>query len=101
VPALRNAFKYRLADRQSLDTGLFLHLYCPMLLDQLTADDFTISKLLVLRGSPGSGKSSFLRLFQTESLATLYWSCLVAKGLPIARGLFVSTGRKAIRVVRR
>jgi hypothetical protein len=73
VPALRNAFKYRLADRQSLDTGLFLHLYCPMLLDQLTADDFTISKLLVLRGSPGSGKSSFLRLFQTESLVTLYY----------------------------
>ena len=72
MPALRNAFKYRLADRQSLDTGLFLNLYCPILLDQLTPEDFTIPKLLIFRGSPGSGKSSFLRLFQTESLLSLF-----------------------------
>ena len=72
MPALRNAFKYRLADRQSLDTGLFLHLYCPVLLDRLTPEDFSVAKLIVLRGSPGSGKSSFLRLFQTESLITLF-----------------------------
>ena len=39
---------------------------------QLSADDFAVSKLLVFRGSPGAGKSSFLRLFQTESLIALY-----------------------------
>ena len=72
MATLRNAFKYRLADRQSIETGLFLHLYCPALLSQLSSDDFTVPKLLVFRGSPGSGKSSFLRLFQTDSLAALF-----------------------------
>src|SRR5208283_1595732 len=71
MPALRNAFKYRLADRQSLDTSLFLNLYCPILLDRLSPEDFSVGKLLIFRGSPGSGKSSFLRLFQTESLISL------------------------------
>jgi hypothetical protein len=71
MAALRNAFKYRLADRQSLDTGLFLNLYCPSLLDRISPEDFTVGKLLVFRGSPGSGKSSFLRLLQAESLISL------------------------------
>lgn len=71
MAALRNAFKYRLADRQSLDTALFLNLYCPILLDRITPEDFTVGKLLIFRGSPGSGKSSFLRLLQTESLISL------------------------------
>jgi hypothetical protein len=69
---LRNAFRYRLADRPTLDTGLFLNLYCPTLLGRLEPEDFTVPKLVVFSGSPGSGKSSFLRLFQTDSLVTLY-----------------------------
>lgn len=71
MAALRNAFKYRLADRQSLDTGLFLNLYCPILLEKIFPEDFTVGKLLIFRGSPGSGKSSFLRLLQAESLVSL------------------------------
>jgi hypothetical protein len=68
---LRNAFRYRLADRPTLDTSLFLHLYCPTLLQKLQPEDFTIPKLVVFSGSPGSGKSSFLRLFQMDSLIAL------------------------------
>jgi hypothetical protein len=68
---LRNAFRYRLADRPTLDTSLFLHLYCPTLLGRLQPEDFTVPKLVVFSGSPGSGKSSFLRLFQTDSLIAL------------------------------
>jgi hypothetical protein len=68
---LRNAFRYRLADRPTLDTALFLHLYCPTLLQKLQPEDFTIPKLVVFSGSPGSGKSSFLRLFQMDSLIAL------------------------------
>jgi len=71
MAALRNAFRYRLADRPTLDTALFLNLYCPALLQKLQPEDFTIPKLVVFSGSPGSGKSSFLRLFQMESLVAL------------------------------
>ena len=74
MTALRNAFRYRLADRPTLDTSLFLNLYCPTLLGQLQAEDLTVPKLVVFSGSPGSGKSSFLRLFQTESLIALFGS---------------------------
>jgi len=71
MPLLRNAFRYRLADRPSLDTGLFLHLYCPALLNRIVPEDLNVPKLVIFNGSPGSGKSSFLRLFQTESLIAL------------------------------
>jgi hypothetical protein len=74
MAALRNAFRYRLADRPTLDTWLFLNLYCPTLLGQLQPEDFTVPKLVVFSGSPGSGKSSFLRLFQTDSLIALFGS---------------------------
>jgi hypothetical protein len=72
MASLRNAFKYTLADRPTLDTNLFLHLYCPTLLHRLSPEDFSVPKLVVLSGSPGSGKSSVLRLFQTDSLVALY-----------------------------
>jgi len=72
MPSLRNAFKYRLADRPTLDTNLFLNLYCPTLLNRLNPEDFSVPKLIVISGSPGSGKSSVLRLFQTESLIALF-----------------------------
>lgn len=72
MPRIPNAFKFRAADRTVLDTTLFLHLYCPILLDRLEASDLLVPKLLVLRGSPGSGKSSLLRLFETETLLALH-----------------------------
>lgn len=72
MASLRNAFKYRLADRPTLDTNLFLNLYCPTLLNRLNPEDFSIPKLIVISGSPGSGKSSVLRLFQTDSLIALF-----------------------------
>jgi len=72
MASLRNAFRYRLADRPTLDTNLFLNLYCPTLLNRLNPEDFSIPKLIVISGSPGSGKSSVLRLFQTESLIALF-----------------------------
>lgn len=71
MPRIANAFKFRAADRTVLDTKLFLNLYCPILLDLLTHDDLHVPKLLILRGSPGSGKSSLLRLFETETLLAL------------------------------
>lgn len=72
MPLLRNAFRYRLADRPTLDTSLFLHLYCPALLNRIVPEDLSVPKLVIFSGSPGSGKSSFLRLFQTESLIALH-----------------------------
>src|SRR6266851_4357427 len=69
---IRNAFKYRAADAPVLDTALFLQLYCPVLLGLLERDDLLLPKLLVVRGSPGSGKSSLLRLFETDTLLTLH-----------------------------
>ncbi len=101
MATLRNAFKYRIADRQSIETGLFLHLYCPVLLNQLSPDDFAVPKLLVFRGSPGSGKSSFLRLFQTDSLTTLF-SRRTQPGYDVIaevlseRGVFSDTGIRYI-----
>jgi hypothetical protein len=71
VAGLRNAFKYRLADRPQLDTARFLGLYCPTLLGQLAEDDFSLGRLMTVRGSPGSGKSTLLRLVQTETLLGL------------------------------
>jgi hypothetical protein len=87
MAALRNAFKYRLADRQSLDTGLFLNLYCPILLDRISPEDFSVGKLLIFRGSPGAGKSSFLRLFQTESLISLCSKRITPADDIVAEGL--------------
>ena len=67
-----NAFKYRAGDAPVIDTGLFLHLYVPnMVSTALRLEDFHAPKLLVVRGSPGSGKSSLLRLFQVETLLAL------------------------------
>lgn len=71
MPRIANAFKFRAADRTILDTKLFLSLYSPILLDELNPDDLHLPKLLILRGSPGSGKSSLLRLFETETLLAL------------------------------
>jgi hypothetical protein len=84
---LRNAFRYRLADRPTLDTGLFLHLYCPALLNRIVPEDLSIPKLVVFSGSPGSGKSSFLRLFQTESLIALHAHRLESKDDVVAEAL--------------
>jgi hypothetical protein len=67
-----NAFKYRAGDAPMIDTGLFLHLYVPnMVTTALRPEDFHAPKLLIVRGSPGSGKSSLLRLFQVETLLAL------------------------------
>lgn len=71
MPRIANAFKYRAADAPMIDTALFLHLYVPTLLGLLAQNDVLSPRLLVLRGSPGSGKSSILRLFQVETLIAL------------------------------
>lgn len=69
---VRNAFKIRAADAPIIETSQFLQLYCPLLLSQLQRDDLFIPKLIVVRGSPGSGKSSLLRLFETETLLAIH-----------------------------
>jgi hypothetical protein len=66
-----NAFNLRAADPIVLDTSIFLSLYSPILLEELAYEDFTASKLIILNGSPGSGKSSLLRLFETSTLVGL------------------------------
>jgi hypothetical protein len=68
----RNAFKIRAADAPIIETSQFLQLYCPLLLDQLERDDLFVPKLIVVRGSPGSGKSSLLRLFETDTLLAVH-----------------------------
>lgn len=72
MPRVRNAFKIRAADAPIIETAQFLQLYCPLLLDQLERDDLFVPKLIVVRGSPGSGKSSLLRLFETETLLAIH-----------------------------
>jgi hypothetical protein len=72
MPRVRNAFKIRAADAPIIETSQFLQLYCPLLLDQLQHDDLFVPKLIVVRGSPGSGKSSLLRLFETDTLLALH-----------------------------
>jgi len=70
--AYRNAFKIRAADAPIIETSQFLQLYCPSLLDQLEHADLFVPKLIVIRGSPGSGKSSLLRLFEADTLAAIH-----------------------------
>ncbi len=72
MPRVRNAFKIRAADAPIIETSQFLQLYCPLLLNQLQQDDLFVPKLIVVRGSPGSGKSSLLRLFETDTLLTVH-----------------------------
>src|SRR5438128_7998175 len=72
MPRVRNAFKIRAADAPIIETSQFLHLYCPLLLDQLQREDLFVPKLIVIRGSPGSGKSSLLRLFEGDTLLTIH-----------------------------
>ncbi|MDD5222597.1 MAG: hypothetical protein PHE84_01290 [bacterium] len=69
---VRNAFKIRAADAPIVETSQFLQLYCPLLLDHLQRDDLFVPKLIIVRGSPGSGKSSLLRLFETDTLLALH-----------------------------
>jgi hypothetical protein len=69
---VRNALKIRAADAPIMETSEFLHLYCPLLLDQLQSEDLFVPKLLVIRGSPGAGKSSLLRLFEADTLLTIH-----------------------------
>lgn len=71
MPRIPNAFNFRAADQTVLNTSLFLNLYSPILLDELRVDDFRAPKLIVINGSPGSGKSSLLRLFETSTLIDL------------------------------
>lgn len=72
MPRVRNAFKIRAADAPIIETSQFLQLYCPLLLNQLEREDLFVPKLIVVRGSPGSGKSSLLRLFETDTLLTIH-----------------------------
>lgn len=72
MPRVRNAFKIRAADASIIETSQFLQLYCPLLLNQLQRDDLFVPKLIVVRGSPGSGKSSLLRLFETDTLLAVH-----------------------------
>lgn len=69
---VRNAFKIRAADAPIIETSQFLQLYCPLLLEQLQHDDLFVPKLIVVRGSPGSGKSSLLRLFEIDTLLAVH-----------------------------
>src|ERR1017187_415943 len=101
MPALRNAFRYRLADRARLDTRLFLNLYFPALLNRIVPEDLSIPKLVVFSGSPGAGKSSFLRLFQTESLMAIHSHRLESSDGVVAEalrelGIFDDTDRKSV-----
>lgn len=72
MPRVRNAFKIRAADAPIIETSQFLQLYCPLLLGQLQRDDLAVPKLIIVRGSPGSGKSSLLRLFEMDTLLSLH-----------------------------
>lgn len=72
MPRVRNAFKIQSADAPVVDTSQFLQLYCPLLLNQFERDDLFIPKLIIVSGSPGSGKSSILRLFDTETLLAIH-----------------------------
>lgn len=72
MPQVRNAFKIRSADVPIVETSQFLQLYSPLLLNQLQHEDLFVPKLIVVRGSPGSGKSSLLRLFETETLLSVH-----------------------------
>jgi len=72
MPSARNAFKIRAADAPVLDASQFLQLYCPLVLNELEREDFAVPKLLVVRGSPGSGKSSLLRILDPDVLLSLH-----------------------------
>ena len=72
MPKVRNAFKIREADTPILETSKFLQLYCPLLLGQIQHDDLSVPKLIVIRGSPGSGKSSLMRLFEIDTLLAVH-----------------------------
>ena len=72
MPRIRNAFKIRAADAPIIDTAQFLQLYCPLILGQLQKDDLLVPRLIVVRGSPGSGKSSLLRLFEVDTLLAVH-----------------------------
>jgi len=68
MAGVRNAFSIRAADAATVETTQFLHLYSPILLNQLQRDDLFVPKMVIVRGSPGCGKSSLLRLFELETL---------------------------------
>lgn len=72
MPRVRNAFKIRAADPPLIDTSQFLQLYCPVLLEQFDEEKLFSDRLLVIRGSPGAGKSSFLRLFEASALVAIH-----------------------------
>ncbi len=69
---IENAFKIRAADSPIINTSQFLNLYSPNFLSNIEKDDLFIPKLIIIRGNPGSGKSSLLRLFETDSLIRLH-----------------------------
>lgn len=70
----RNPFKMRASEKIESDAS-FLSLYSPIVLESLLEKEqagHLWSNLLFLQSSPGAGKTSLLRIFQPNSLNTLY-----------------------------
>ncbi len=67
----RNPFFIRFSEQFGSDAQ-FLRLFSPGVLNALPKDDCLWDKMVVIRSSPGGGKTSLLRLFTPTALQTLY-----------------------------
>ncbi len=67
----RNPFFIRYSEEFGSDAQ-FLKLFSPGVLNALPKDDSLWGKIIVIRSSPGGGKTSLLRLFTPTALQTLY-----------------------------
>lgn len=71
---LRNPFKLRSSERIDSDAS-FLRIYSPSVLESLMEkqdQEKLWDNLLLIRSSPGAGKSSLLRIFEPNTLVTLF-----------------------------
>ncbi|MBA7521455.1 hypothetical protein ES705_13562 [subsurface metagenome] len=71
---LRNPFRIRASERIESDVN-FLRLFSPIVLESLiekNIDGLLWSNILFIRSSPGGGKTSLLRIFEPNSLLTIY-----------------------------
>jgi len=71
---LRNPFRMRASERIESDVN-FLRLFSPIVLESLiekNTDGLLWNNILFIRSSPGGGKTSLLRIFEPNSLLTIY-----------------------------